>query len=67
MARGKAPPFKQRLATAIDAAKEARASRVKVNPDGSVELEFGSAEHPEINDFDRPPNPVPPRKGNARV
>lgn len=63
--RSKAPPFKQRLKTAIDVGKEAGASRIKVSADGTVELDFRSAALPEINDFDRPPNPVPTRKGNA--
>ena len=53
----KAPLFKRRLDAAIAAAKAAGTTRVKVSPDGSVELDL----KPEdagvvINDFDRPPN-----------
>jgi hypothetical protein len=62
--RGKAPPFKRRLDTAIAAAKAAGATRVKVNPDGSVELDLKpDRDGSETNDFDRPPNPVS-RRGN---
>jgi hypothetical protein len=61
MSRGKAPPFKQRLEAAIAATKAAGASRVKVNRDGSVELDLKpDALDPGevVNDFDRPPNPT---------
>jgi hypothetical protein len=57
----KAPPFKRRLEEAIAAAKAAGASRVKVSPDGSVELDLkAEALDPgaSVNDFDRPPNPT---------
>lgn len=40
MRRPKAPPFKQRLEVATATAKAAGATRLKVNPDGSVELDF---------------------------
>jgi len=60
VSRGKAPPFKQRLEVAIAAGKAASATRVKVNPDGSVEVDFrpdgGDLPVPngeaEANDFD---------------
>jgi len=55
----RSPPFKRRLEAAIDAAKAAGATRVKLNPDGSCEIDFRpDAEMGEINDFDRPPNPL---------
>jgi len=60
-------PFKQRLETAIAAAKAAGASRVKITtPDGgSCEIDLQPGEASEINDFDRPPHPVRSRrKGN---
>lgn len=58
----KSPPFKQRLDAAIAAAKAAGATRIKVNPDGSVELDLqpealGQTE--DANDFDV----KPPRRG----
>jgi len=65
MSRGKNPPFKARLEAAITAAKAAGATRVRVNPDGSVELDLKpEADEPEPNDFDRPPNAVSPKRGN---
>ena len=68
MARTKAPPFKQRLETAIAAAKAAGATHIKVNQDGSVELDFAEPQAPEVNDFDRPANPLPVKgNGNART
>jgi hypothetical protein len=71
MRRPKAPPFKQRLEVAVAAGKAASATRVKVNPDGSVELDFrpDDAKSPlangdaEPNDFDLI---IERRRGKAR-
>jgi hypothetical protein len=61
----RAPQFKQRMTAAIAAAKAAGASRVKIAPDGSVEIDFlAPCDQTAINDFDRPPNPLPPRRGS---
>jgi len=40
VSRGKAPPFRQRLEAAVAVGKAASATRVKVNSDGSVEVDF---------------------------
>jgi hypothetical protein len=64
----KAPPFKQRLETAIAAGKASGATHIRVNQDGSVELDFTEPQAPEVNDFDRPPNPLPAKgNGNTRT
>jgi hypothetical protein len=67
MPRGKAPPFKQRFEAAIAVAKAAGATRVKVNPDGSVEVDFKAEPEREVNGFDQGPNPLPAKRGNARA
>ena len=62
----RAPPFKRRFEAAIATARAAGATRVKVNPDGSCEVDFRpDAETVEINDFDRPPNPPRTKRGKA--
>jgi hypothetical protein len=66
MSRGRAPPFKQRLAAALEAAKAAGAIRVKINADGSCEFDLTEPEAPASNDFDRPPAPLPEKRGNSR-
>jgi hypothetical protein len=66
MSRGRAPPFKQRMTAAIEAAKAAGATRVKIAPDGSVEIDLAQTDATPINDFDRPPNPLPEKRGNSR-
>ena len=62
MPRAKASPFKESLRTAIAEARAAGATRVKVKrPDGSrytIDLK-PDADPAEVNDFDRPPNPLP--------
>lgn len=58
----RAPPFKQRLETAIAAGKAAGAARVKLHPDGTVELDLVKSENGEANDFDSIPPKVPRRK-----
>jgi hypothetical protein len=61
VSRGKAPPFKQRLQAALEAAKAAGSARLKIKtPDGaSYEFDLNpDAKPPEVNDFDRPPNPI---------
>jgi hypothetical protein len=67
--RRRAPHLKQRLDNAIAAAKAAGAPRLKIKtPDGaSYEFELQSAAEPTeaVNDFDRPPNPRPAKRGNA--
>jgi hypothetical protein len=70
MSRGKAPPFKQRLETALVAAKAAGFGRLKITTNDGASYEFEvqpSGETLEINDFDRPPNPPTPKRGNART
>jgi hypothetical protein len=63
----RAPPFKQRLVDVIDVALARGATRVKLHPDGSCEVDFTKpeAEATEPNDFDRPPNPPSTKRGNA--
>ncbi len=71
MARSKAPPFKQRLEVSTAVAKAAGATRLKVNPDGSVELDFRPDDakssppdgEAEANDFDLI---IKRRKGKTR-
>jgi hypothetical protein len=59
----KSPPFNKRLDMAIAAAKAAGATRVKVNPDGSVEMDLikPEGEPAGVNDFDTKP-PKGPKK-----
>jgi hypothetical protein len=66
MARGKAAPFKGRVETALAAAKAAGIARLKIKtPDGSsYEFDLSpDGETLEINDFDRPPNAIPAKRG----
>ena len=67
MPRAKAPPLKQSLRTAIAEARAAGATRLKVErPDGSsytIDLK-PQGDPAEINDFDRPPNPLPANRGS---
>ena len=68
MSRAKAPPLEQSLRTAIAAAKAAGATRLKLErPDGSrytIDLK-PEADPAEVNDFDRPPNPLPANRGSG--
>ena len=68
MPRAKAPPLKQSLRTAIAEARAAGATRLKVErPDGSsytIDLKT-QADPAEVNDFDRPPNPLPAKPGSG--
>jgi hypothetical protein len=54
------------MTAAIEAAKAAGATRVKIAPDGSVEIDLAQTDATPINDFDRPPNPLPEKRGNSR-
>jgi hypothetical protein len=71
VSRGRAPPFNQRLEKAVAVCKAASATRVRVYPDGSVEVDFRpddtKASSPdseaEANDFDVI---IERRKGKAR-
>ena len=68
MSRSKAPPLGQSLRTAIAVARAEGATRLKVKrPDGSsytIDLKT-QADPAEANDFDRPPNPLPAKRGNG--
>ena len=68
MSRAKAPPLEQTLGTATAVARAAGATRVKVRrPDGSrytIDLKT-QADPAEVNDFDRPPNPLPAKPGSG--
>ena len=67
MSRAKAPPLEQTLRTATAVARAAGATRLKVErPDGSsytIDLK-PQGDPAEINDFDRPPNPLPAHRGS---
>jgi hypothetical protein len=68
--RTKAAPFKRRIEDALEAAKAAGYGHLKVKtPDGaSYEFELSPVGPTEpVNDFDRPPNPTAPKRGNART
>jgi len=69
MSRGKAPPFRQRVQAALEAARAAGSARLKIKtPDGAeFEFDLGEATTRELNDFDRPPNCTPPKRGNTRT
>lgn len=68
MSRAKAPPLEQSLRTAIAVARAAGATRLKVKrPDGSsytIDLK-PEADPADLNDFDRPPNPLPANRGSG--
>jgi hypothetical protein len=68
VSRAKAPPLEQSLRTAIAVARAAGATRLKVKrPDGSsytIDLK-PEADPADVNDFDRPPNPLPANRGSG--
>jgi len=68
VSRAKAPPLEQTLRTAIAVARAAGATRLKIErPDGSsytIDLK-PEADTAEVNDFDRPPNPLPANRGSS--
>jgi hypothetical protein len=68
VSRAKAPPLEQSLRTAIAVARAAGATRLKVKrPDGSsytIDLK-PEGDPAEVNDFDRPPNPLPVNRGSG--
>ena len=69
MSRGKAPPFKQRVQAALEAARAAGSARLKIKTSDGGEFQFDlipRAEAPEVNDFDRPPNSTPPKRPTER-
>jgi hypothetical protein len=57
MSRGRAPPFKQRIAAALEAAKAAGADRVTVKTPDGASYEFALSPEVEgaepVNDIDR--------------
>jgi hypothetical protein len=70
MSRGKAPAFKQRVQAALEAARAAGSARLKIKTADGAEYQFDlipAAESPEVNDFDRPPNSIPPKRPNPRT
>jgi hypothetical protein len=70
MSRGKAPPFKQRVQAALEAARAAGSARLKIKTSDGAEFQFDllpGAETPDANDFDRPPNRNPPKRPNSRT
>jgi hypothetical protein len=64
----KAAPFKRRLEEVLAVTKASGATRVEIKTqDGaSYTIDLTPTAAPEINDFDRPPNPPPGKRGNAR-
>jgi len=68
MSRGKAAPFKGRVETALAAAKAAGIARLKIKTADGSSYEFGlqPADAPEVNPFDLPPDPVPPKRRGRR-
>jgi hypothetical protein len=67
MSRGKAPPFKQRVQAALEAARAAGFTRLKVKTADGASFEFDTTTEAEakLNDFDRPPNSIPPKRRNT--